>query len=385
MDKNSQICTGRKSIGKSLLYTIPMFLIMFMFLAGGKPDFSDPVRTLAFLITFTGLNVLYFLMHFTGKTDRYRAIIFIIFAFSLSFTLIRNMVEIRSSMSFSQADLLECRIPFCHLVIPMMIIPAAFTKSIIFPGTILGGVADIATMVVVWLGATLVLGRGFCSWGCFYGGWDDGFSRFRKKPVIRKISESWKWMPFAVLLMVALTAALTLIPTYCDWICPFKTVTEFEQVTNVESATKAGIFISLFGGLVVALPVLTGKRTQCSFLCPLGAVNTLSNKITPFTIRIDKRSCNECFKCVDVCPLYALSKDDVNSGKVSVFCSKCGKCVDACSKKALHYGIKGVPAGTLKGSSRNLFLFVSFLFIAVFSSGSIMFTVSSLLKLVLNP
>jgi polyferredoxin len=383
MDKNSQIYTGRKSFGKSFLYTIPMFLITFMFLAGGKPDFSDPVKTLTLLITFTGMNVLYFLMHFTGKTDRYRAIIFIIFAFSLSFTLIKNMADIRHSMSFSQADILECRIPFCHLVIPMMIIPAAFTKSIIFPGTILGGFADISTMVVLWLGATLVLGRGFCSWGCFYGGWDDGFSRFRKKPVIKKISDTWKWMPFAVLLMVALTAALTLIPTYCSWICPFKTVTEFEQVTNVESAAKAGIFISLFGGLVVALPVVTRKRTQCSFLCPMGAVNTLSNKVTPFTIKIDKTSCNECFKCVDVCPLYAISSEDVKSGKASVFCSKCGKCVDACSKKAIHYGIKGVPAGTMKGFSRNLFLFVSFLFIAVFSSGSIMFTVSSLLKLVL--
>jgi ferredoxin-type protein NapH len=383
MDKNSETYAGRKSFGKALLYTIPMFLITFMFMSGGRPDFSDPVKTLTLIITFAGINVLFFLMHYTGKTDRYRAVIFIIFAFSLSFTLIKNMVDIRNSMSFSKADIIECRIPFCHLVIPMMIIPAAFTKSIIFPGTILGGFADISAMVVLWLGATLVLGRGFCSWGCFYGGWDDGFSRFRKKPVIKKISDSWKWMPFAVLLMVALTAALTLIPTYCDWICPFKAVTEFEQVTNVESAAKAGVFISLFGGLVVALPVVTRKRTQCSFLCPLGAVNTVSNKVTPFTIKIDKTSCNECFKCVDVCPLYAISKEDVKNGKVSVFCSKCGKCVDACTKKAINYGIKGVPAGKMKGFSRNLFIFVSFLFIAVFSSGSIMFTVSSLLKLVL--
>ena len=113
------------------------------------------------------------------------------------------MLEMRHSMSFSQADILECKIPFCHLVIPMMILPAAFTKSIIFPGSIIGGFANISSMVVLWLVATLVLGRGFCSWGCFYGGWDDGFSRIRKRPVIKKISELWKWMPFAVLIMVA--------------------------------------------------------------------------------------------------------------------------------------------------------------------------------------
>jgi ferredoxin-type protein NapH len=335
------------------------------------------------LITFLFVNVLYFLMHFTGKTDKFRALLFIIFALSLSFTLIRNMVEMRNSMSFSQADILECKIPFCHLVIPMMIIPAAFTKSIIFPGTILGGFANIASMVVLWLVATLVLGRGFCSWGCFYGGWDDGFSRFRKKPAIKKISELWKWMPFAVLLMVALTAALTLIPTYCDWICPFKAVTEFEQVTSVESAAKAGVFVSLFAGLVVVLPVLTRKRTQCSFLCPLGAVNTLSNKVTPFTVKIDKKACSECFKCVEVCPLFAITREGIKNGNVSVFCSKCGKCIDACSKNAIHFGIKGVPSGTMKNFSRNLFLFVSFLFISVFSAGSIINMVHSLLNLFL--
>jgi ferredoxin-type protein NapH len=382
MDNILKNADMRKSFGRSLLYTLPMFLITFMFMTGGRPDFTDPASAAAMLTAFLLVNVLYFFMHYTGKTDRFRAILFIIFALSLSYTLIHNMLEVRKSMSFNQADILECKIPFCHLVIPMMILPAAFTKSIIFPGSIIGGFANISSMVVLWLVATLVLGRGFCSWGCFYGGWDEGFSRMRKRPVIKRISELWKWMPFAVLIMVMLTAALTLIPTYCSWICPFKAVTEFEQVTSVESAAKAGIFLSLFGGLVIVLPVMTKKRTQCSFLCPLGAINSLSNKITPFTIKVDKNSCNECFKCVDSCPLYALTREDIKAGKVSIFCSKCGKCTDACSKKAIHFGIRGIPAGTMKNFSRNLFVFVSFLFMAVFSSGSIINTLQGLLKLI---
>jgi ferredoxin-type protein NapH len=382
MDNVLKSAEMRKSVGKSLLYTLPMFLITFMFMTGGKPNFSDPSATLALVITFGLVNILYFMMHFTGRTDRYRAVLFIIFALSLSFTLIRNMLEMRHSMSFSQADLLECKIPFCHLVIPMMILPAAFTKSIIFPGSIINGFASISSMVVLWLVATIVLGRGFCSWGCFYGGWDDGFSRIKKRPVLRKINDLWRWMPFAVLIMVALTAAMTLMPTYCSWICPFKAVTEFEQITSVESVAKAGVFLSLFGGLVVVLPVITRKRTQCSFLCPMGALNTLSNKVTPFTVKIDKKVCTECFKCVDICPLFAISRDDVKKGDISLFCSKCGKCVDGCSKKAIHFGIKGIPAGSMKNFSRNLFLFVSFLFLAVFSSGPIMNTLHNLFKLI---
>jgi ferredoxin-type protein NapH len=374
---------SKKSFWKSILYTLPMFLLTFVLITGGKPDFSDHTVALATFTVFLLVNCLYFLMHYTGRTDSYRAVLLIIFALSLSFTLISNMIEIRHSMSFSRADVLECKIPFCHLVIPMMILPAALTKSIIFPGSILDGFANISSMVVLWLVATLVLGRGFCSWGCFYGGWDEGFSRIRKKPVIKKINELWRWMPFAVLILVALSAALTMIPTYCDLICPFKAVTEFEQVVSVESAAKAGIFLSLFGGLVVVLPIMTKKRTQCSFLCPLGAVNTLSNKVTPFSVKIDKTKCTECFKCVDTCPLFALTREDIKAGKVSMFCSKCGKCVDVCSKNAIHFGIKGVPEGTMKNFSRNLFVFVSFLFMAVFSSGAIISTLQHLLKLIL--
>jgi polyferredoxin len=371
----------RKSFGMSLLNALPMVLITFVFISGGRPDFSDHARTLALLVTFLGMNILFFLMHYTGKTDKFRAILFIAFALSLSFTLIRNMVAIRHSMAFSQADIVECRIPFCHLVIPMMILPALFTGSIIFPGSISSGFANISSIVVLWLAATIVLGRGFCSWGCFYGGWDDGFSRIGKKPLVKKISDTWKWMPFAVLFMVAITSALALVPTYCSWICPFKAVTEFEKVTSVESAAKAGVFFSLFGGLVVILPAITRKRTQCSFLCPLGAINTLANKITPFIVKINRSLCTECYKCTTVCPLFALTPEDVKSGKVSVFCSKCGKCIDACPKGAIHYSIRGIPEGNMKSFSRNMFLFVSFLFIAVFSSGSIIIVLTNIFRL----
>jgi len=384
MDKQLKRSGIAKSAGISLLYSLPMFLFTFVFMTGGRLSSDDPSTTIALVAAFLLVNVLYFMMHYTGRTDTYRAVLFIIFALTLSFTLINNMISMRHSMSFSNSDILECRIPFCHLVIPMMILPAALTKSIIFPGSIIGGFANISSMVVLWFVATLALGRGFCSWGCFYGGWDDGFSRIRKKAVIRRLSDTWKWMPFASLLLVTITAALTLVPTYCDWICPFKAVTEFEKVSSMESVAKALVFVSLFAGLVIVLPVLTKKRTQCSYLCPLGAVNVLSNKINPFVVKVVPDKCSECFKCVDVCPLFAITREGIREGSISMFCSKCGKCVDSCSKGAIGYGIRGVPAGKMGNFPRNLFLFVSFLFMSVFSSGTIVNTLQTLLHYVIK-
>jgi hypothetical protein len=69
MDNVLKIAGTKKSFGKSLLYTLPMFLITFMFMTGGKPDFSDLSSALSILVAFLLVNVLYFLMHFTGKTD----------------------------------------------------------------------------------------------------------------------------------------------------------------------------------------------------------------------------------------------------------------------------------------------------------------------------
>jgi MinD superfamily P-loop ATPase len=143
------------------------------------------------------------------------------------------------------------------------------------------------------------------------------------------------------------------------------------------------VFISLFGGLVVALPVMTKKRTQCSYLCPLGAVNTLSNKINPFIVTVDPGKCTKCYKCVTACPLFAISRQDIDAGKISVFCSKCGKCIDTCPGNALSYGIKGVPQGSMKNFPANLFLFVSFLFMTVFSSGAIVNSLQKILSHIL--
>jgi polyferredoxin len=356
-------------LGKSILLTLPMSLIVFFFMTGGKPDFTNAARTVAMLTTFLFFSLMFFLMLYTGKTDRYRAIVFVLFSLLMSVSFISMMLESRNAMTFNNADVLECKIPFCHLVIPMTIIPAALTQTIIFPGQISEGFAAIASMVVLWFVASLVLGKGFCSWGCFYGGWDDGFSRLRKKAVIKKISPILRWMPFAVLFLVVISAAITLMPTYCAWICPFKTVTEYEKVTNFETVVKTTIFLSLFISVVVVLPILTRKRTQCGMFCPMGAVNSLFNKVNVYDIKIDKSKCTGCLKCVKECPVNALSEEDVKNGKASFTCVKCGKCVDACSKHAIHFHIKGTPVDKKLGFARNLFLYTSFLFLAVFSAG----------------
>jgi polyferredoxin len=359
-----------------------MFLILFMFLSGGRPNFQDPKSAISFIIVFLLFSYLFFRILYTGKTDRYRAVIFILYAVFLSFAFILNMFETRDAMSFNSADILQCQIPFCHLVISMLLIPAALTNSIIFPGNIIGGFSPIASMVVIWGLSSLALGKGFCSWGCFYGGWEDGFSRILKKPKLKNVNNLLRWSAFAVLLLVAISSALLLSPTYCDWICPFKTVTEFEAVTSTDALIKTIIFASLFAGLVVILPVLTKKRMQCTTLCPLGALNSFTNKINAFDIRINQEQCTKCRKCINACPTLSLDDSSYNTTRAHFTCCKCGKCVDVCTNHAIQYHIKGVPVNKAISASRILFVFSGFLFLAVFSGGSIIVGVNRIITLI---
>ncbi len=367
--KKNTVYSTEGSIWKSLLLTFPMILLIIVFTTGGTPDFSTPDKSIAFLVTFVFLISLFFMILYTGRTDRFRAIGFVTLALFFALTFIVNLIKARGAMTFNNENLLACEIPFCHMVTTMIIIPVALTNSIIFPGSILTGFASIASMLVIVIGVSLALGRGFCSWGCFYGGWDDGASRILRKPKLKKINPVFRWMSFAVLLIVAITSAMALNPVYCDWLCPFKTVTEFEKVTSFTILMKTIVFLSLFAGLVIILPVLSKKRIQCATFCPMGALLSLTNKINVFDVRINKEQCSSCEKCSKDCPTLSLSADDIKRGEPSITCMKCGKCIDSCSKRAIHYHIKGTPADRNYSWARNLFLFPSFMLLVIFLGG----------------
>jgi ferredoxin-type protein NapH len=132
---------------------------------------------------------------------------------------------------------------------------------------------------------------------------------------------------------------------------------------------KTVVFVSLFLGLVIILPILTGKRIQCATFCPMGALLSLTNKINAFDVRIDKDTCSSCEKCVKACPTLSLSTADVAAGRPSITCMKCGKCIDTCTKRSIHYHIKGSPVGKNYSWARNLYLYPAFLLLVVFLGG----------------
>jgi len=369
-------------IVKTLLLCLPMMFITLLILSGGNPP-TQPVRLAVFAATYIFVNGIFFMMIRTGQTDRWRAVLFVVYAVCFVLSFITHLIEVRGSMAISQANAIEGLTPFCHIVIPMTLIPAALTKTIIFPGSILGGKTAIASMFVLWIGSTLALGRGFCGWVCFFGGLDDGFSRLFKKARVKNIDNRWTYLPYAILLLVVIVSALTLAPFYCQWLCPFKTVTEYAEITSLKTLIQAVIFVSLFFALVVVLPALTRKRTQCSLFCPFGAFQSLTNKINVFDVRVAPDKCIKCKKCIQICPTFSINEKTIEKGKTAMTCMKCGRCIDACKQKAIFYHIKGAPlTGEKAEIYRRLFLYPAFIFLATMAGGFVQDAAVKIVKLV---
>jgi ferredoxin-type protein NapH len=373
-----------RSVPRSMLLTLPILLwsLLMFSRALGEPG---PAPKLAALVTLAFTVALFFQMMRTFETNRWRRYFFAALGFLFPIGFIWDLISLRGSMSIPMERMISGDTPFCFLAIPMMILPAALTRTVIFPGSILPTASNphaIAAMVGLWLAATLVLGKGWCSYGCFFGGIEEGFAAMPRKPRLKRVDPRWRWMPWAVLAFVVLLSAALVEPVYCTWLCPFKAVTEFPAVRSIETAAQAGIFIALFLGLVVVLPLLTKKRTQCSFLCPFGAFQSIFNKTSAIDVRLDTSKCVPCNLCEKNCPTFSIDPQAVKAGQPMMSCMKCGACVDACPRDAAVWHIKGTAVGQAPELARLLQLYAAWAFAVMFGGSIIANTLTKLLGMV---
>ena len=280
----------------------------------------------------------------SGSGVIFRRIFQTVFAVGFCIAFISDLYDERGSMAITSQAMSNSELPFCHIAIPQVLVPLLVTKNIIFPARISGHYASVASMILIWLVCTLTVGRGWCSWICFYGGWEEGFSHVAKKPRLKLLpkNKELREFHFGFFFFIILASLCELACIYCEWFCPFKLVTEFSPVNSIPSLIATVMFIGLFLGLVVVLPILTKKRTQCSSLCPFGAFASLTDRFSIFQMKIDTEKCSGCMKCASTCPFSAIDIKTIQEkkGHPEITCAKCGECVSVCPNKAISYNFR---------------------------------------------
>ena len=371
-----------RSIARAVLLTLPIALwSLLMFFHPGAN--TDSASRIAATITAVFMIAMFFMMMRTGTTYRWRRWFFVSVGLLFPIGFIHNVMVMRGSMGIPIEEMIAGRTPFCFMPIPLLILPAALTRTVVFPGSIVpgGGMSGhgIAEMVGLWLAITLVVGKGWCSYACFFGGIEEGMAAIPKRPKIRKLDPRWRYGPWAVLLAMVLLSLALFEPAYCNWLCPFKAVSEYVAARNTVGLIQNGIFIVLFGALVIVLPLLTKKRTQCSWFCPFGAFQSIFNKISIFEVKIDQTRCKPCVLCQNACPNLSLSKESVAKGEALMSCMKCGACVDVCPRQAVVWHIKGTEVAWKPERARLLFLYGAWAMAEMFGGSIIAQGISTIL------
>lgn len=363
--------TEKNPLPVTLLFTALMAALVWFFAVSGSRGTASPWIYAAFALG------VFFAILATGEVSRWRRLYMTSVAVAFAISFMGILIDERGSVSIPASSIINAETPFCHIVIPVALIPYALTKTVIFPARMTGHFAALTSMLAIWFIATVTIGRGWCSWVCFYGGWEDGLSRVAKKerlPLAGKNREV-RAFHFAFLFFIALVSLGFMSSVYCQWFCPFKLVTEFEPVTDFAGLLVASVFILAFFGLVVAMPILTRKRFQCSAICPFGAFQSLLDPVSSYRIVIDTGKCVSCMKCVAACPFFAIDRETIarKRGKPELTCAKCGECADVCPQNAIRYEYSfaakkkrscadGPKNRTLRAilDPKNLFLFSAF-------------------------
>ena len=188
----------------------------------------------------------------------------------------------------------------------------------------------------------LAAGRWICGWLCPFGWVQD---LVYKIPFFKKIrtfrgDRYLRLIKYAVLAILVILLPLidSLVPYFCKYLCPSGTLFGAVPLTLSNAGLRAQIgplFWWKIGVLIAILLLsLLLSRPFCRYLCPLGAIYGLMNRIALLGLRSEPDKCVHCGKCEPVCPMGIDPKTQFDSSE----CIRCGRCSRACPTGALKLG-----------------------------------------------
>ncbi|NLO92261.1 MAG: 4Fe-4S binding protein [Elusimicrobia bacterium] len=312
-------------------------------------------------------------IRFTGRTATFRRIFFAVSALAFLFHLKHGLFT-GGRIGYC-IDAAVKATPYCHISMASFLperIHQEFIAAKIGMWPVFWGPIKLAA---VWLLVTLAIGRAWCSWICCFGGINDGFCAIPRRPLLKLGPWAFRLrdLPAALLIFMLLAAIGYSMPVFCMWLCPLKTTTPF---ADPENASRLVQYALAFVGVVALalVPLLTGKKIFCAYLCPFSAWQALWGRLNPFRVSADPGKCVSCTLCTTACPMNAMKTGPEGKPVPGAYCNLCGDCVRDCPHGAMRYSIAGLtlpPRNGVFGSlltAEYLYVFAALTLGTVFSA-----------------
>ena len=191
----------------------------------------------------------------------------------------------------------------------------------------------------------ILFGRLICGFICPFGLIQELLYKIPLKKIIdAKAFRYLRKLKYLVLLVlvIGLPTAVMLtggigFPAFCKWVCPAGTLEAGVPLVISNARIRGAIgLLFIWKALILASVLLAAVkifRPFCRFLCPLGAIYALFNRISVLHIDTDTGLCNKCGACMKACKMHASCTDDFE-------CIRCGECARCCPNKAKRWSVK---------------------------------------------
>lgn len=186
----------------------------------------------------------------------------------------------------------------------------------------------------------LFLGRLICGWACPFGLIQDLLykipsPKYQKNNFTQQLSYLKYFIGVIFLLLLPLTYYFLTgvgVPAFCKFICPAGTLEAGITLTatNESLRNNLGWLFSwkIFLLFIFIVSSIFIYRPFCRFICPLGAIYSLFNKLSLFGIKVDEEKCIGCDKCIRYCKMDCTKVGDRE-------CINCGECTKVCPTQAI--------------------------------------------------
>lgn len=188
----------------------------------------------------------------------------------------------------------------------------------------------------------VMLGRFVCGWLCPFGWFQELLHKIPSKKLSTKKLYVLTYLKYIILILFVLILPVVIVnevgmgtPYFCKYICPAGIIEGGIplSVTNYGIRQALGpLFIWKFCLLVITIVLsVLFYRPFCKWMCPLGAIYAVFNKVSLYHINLDKDKCISCEKCVRVCKMDV----DVLKNQNHRECIRCKECINVCPTQAL--------------------------------------------------